>query len=404
MLKLGGKVVQIKVDHGSSNLIISVTTNEKLPLVMRSSKAYLVKKSDIPLGFKHYLFFDQSKKFISELSENKNYTILSDEFGYLDDNDIIRLAADGNAIRVLFRASSPHNTILLTEQCNHYCLMCSQPPKDIDDSWILDDVEKLIRLIPRNTAGIGFTGGEPTLDKKRFLKILELTKNFLPNTSIHVLSNGRSFIDFKFTQEYALLDHHDIMIGVPIYSDDPALHDYIVQAEGAFDETIRGILNLKKLNQKVEIRIVLHKLTIPRLIKLCEFIVRNLLFVDHVALMGLEMMGFTRANIDKLWIDPYEYKDELSKAVKILTNYGITTSVYNHQLCLVNSDIKPYYVKSISDWKNEFAPECVNCSKANECGGFFSSGIKYKYSAYLKPFKNENSDINSFNEEGLGNV
>lgn len=387
MLKLGGKVVEIKVDNQSSNLIIAISTNENLPIVLRSSKAYLVRSSSVPEGFKHYLLLDKTKNYVSQLPKSASYTILSDEYDYLDNNDLVRLSPNGNAIRVLFRASSPHNTILLTEQCNHYCLMCSQPPKDIDDSWIFNDVEQLIQIIPRDTLNIGFTGGEPTLDKQRFLKVLKLTKSYLPSTSVHILSNGRSFIDWAFAQDYASLDHHDIMIGIPIYSDDPSLHDYIVQAEGAFDETIKGILNLKKLNQKVEIRVVLHKLTIPRLKKLCEFIARNLLFVDHVALMGLEMMGFTRANLDELWIDPYEYKDELSGAVSTLNSYGITTSVYNHQLCLINEDVRENYVKSISDWKNEFASECTNCSKINECGGFFSSGLKYKYSSHLKPFK-----------------
>jgi MoaA/NifB/PqqE/SkfB family radical SAM enzyme len=102
-----------------------------------------------------------------------------------------------------------------------------------------------------------------------------------------------------------------MMVGIPVYSDDPTLHDYIVQAKGAFDETMLGIINLKRLKQKVEIRVVLHKLSIKRLVELAQFITRNLLFVDHVALMGLEMMGFTRANIDELWIDQSEYKDKL---------------------------------------------------------------------------------------------
>ena len=177
-----------------------------------------------------------------------------------------------------------------------------------------------------------------------------------------------------------------MMVGIPIYSDDPALHDYIVQARGAFDETIRGILNLKRFHQKVEIRVVLHKQSIPRLGALAEFIARNLLFVDHVALMGLEMMGFTRANLDVLWIDPIEYKDTLSRAVRILEKSRMRVSVYNHQLCLVNPDILPVYRKSISDWKNEYAPECTRCTKRNECGGFFASGIKYGYSKHLKPF------------------
>jgi hypothetical protein len=102
--------------------------------------------------------------------------------------------------------------------------------------------------------------------------------------------------------------------------------------------------------------------------------------------MGLEMTGFTRANLDVLWIDPYEYKDTLSEAVKILAKYGLNVSVYNHQLCLVNNDIQPYYKKSISDWKNDFAEECEGCTKINECGGFFSSGIEHGYSKHLTPF------------------
>jgi len=176
------------------------------------------------------------------------------------------------------------------------------------------------------------------------------------------------------------------MVGIPLYSDDPKLHDYIVQAQGAFDETILGILNLKKLNQKVEIRIVLHKQSIKRLKELCEYIVRNLLFVDHVALMGLEMMGFTRGNLEELWIDPYEYKDLLSDSVGILENARMNISIYNHQLCLVNQDVYPNYRKSISDWKNEYEDECEKCSKLQECGGFFSSGLKYKKSEYIQPF------------------
>jgi hypothetical protein len=102
--------------------------------------------------------------------------------------------------------------------------------------------------------------------------------------------------------------------------------------------------------------------------------------------MGLEMMGFTRANLDKLWIDPYEYKDTLSKALEVLNSYGIKTSIYNHQLCVVNPDVKSNYVKSISDWKNEYVEECDPCSKKNECGGFFSSSVKYRYSKNIKPF------------------
>jgi hypothetical protein len=97
-------------------------------------------------------------------------------------------------------------------------------------------------------------------------------------------------------------------------------------------------------------------------------------------------MGFARANIDDLWIDQSEYKDKLSEAVGILSKSRMNVSIYNHQLCLINEDIFHYYRKSISEWKNEYAEECLSCSRRNDCGGFFSSGIKYKYSPNLKPF------------------
>lgn len=390
MLKLGGKVLKIVNEIDAPNKILSVSTNSLLPSVLRSSKLFRVTASNIPSGFAHYLILDSQRDLAANIPTNASYTVVSKEYSYIGDGDVVRLSSHrGGDIRVLFRASSPHNSILVTEQCNHYCLMCSQPPKDIDDSWILDEIEQLIPLIPQDTPEIGFTGGEPTLAGDRFLRILELAKSYLPRTVIHILSNGRSFKDNSFTQKYSAIEHPDIMVGIPLYSDDPTLHDYIVQAKGAFDETIQGIINLKRLNQKVEIRIVIHKQSITRLNELCEFITRNLLFVDHVALMGLEMMGFTRGNLDKLWIDPNEYRNILSDAVDILSKSGMNVSVYNHQLCLVNRDVMPYYRKSISDWKNEYAPECNSCSRMSECGGFFSSGIQYGYSKHLLPFKED---------------
>ncbi len=386
MLKLGGKVIAIQCAKDLPARLYSISTNPLLPSVIKSTKAFLVQNEEIPAGFMHYLLLNSRKNLLPGLPENSDYTLLPDDYRYLGEHDIIRLSKNKSAIRVLFRASSHSNSILVTEQCNHYCLMCSQPPKSIDDSWILDEIMQLIPLIPKTTQEIGFAGGEPTLLGERFLDILRLTKSFLPYTAIHILSNGRRFKEADFVKSYASIDHPDMMVGIPIYSDDPALHDYIVQAKGAFDETLQGVLNLKRLNQKVEIRVVIHKQSIKRLKQLCGFLARNLLFVDHVALMGLEITGFTRANLDKLWIDPSEYRDTLSEAVRILAGYGIKVSIYNHQLCLVNKDVLPYYKKSISDWKNEYAPECTGCTKMNECGGFFSSGLQYQYSDHLKPF------------------
>lgn len=146
---------------------------------------------------------------------------------------------------------------------------------------------------------------------------------------------------------------------------------------------MRGILNLKTYGQRVEVRVVVHRQNYAHLPALADFIARNLTFVDHVALMGLEMTGFARANIDALWIDPFDYREELYAAASLLDDFGLRTSIYNHQLCTIDRRIWPLAVKSISDWKNEYEPECAGCSIQEQCGGFFATG-RLRRSAHIR--------------------
>lgn len=382
MLKLHGKLPVLNAATKDSYLV-TVTKSPNLPQVLRERRALVRQSAEDGKGYKAILTKELQDH---ELCTSSDVFKISDDHDYLDEGDIIRLDPVSGSYGCLYRRNSPNNTILLTEQCDHYCLMCSQPPKEIDDSWLLTEASELISLIPPDTERLGFSGGEPTLYGDRFIELLHHTRRSLPHTGIDILSNGRAFKDREFAKKYAAVNHPNMLIGIPIYSDDPVRHEYVVQSKGAFDETIRGILNLKEVEQKVEIRVVIHKQTINRLVKTCEFIARNLLFVDHVALMGLEITGFTRPNLDILWIDPYGYKDILSEAVALLNSYGMTVSVYNHQLCTINPDVLGNYRKSISDWKTEYLDECVRCTKRTDCGGLFSSSKQYQHSRYIKAF------------------
>src|SRR6202035_4875935 len=87
--------------------------------------------------------------------------------------------------------------------------------------------------------------------------------------------------------------------------------------------------------QRGEIRVVLHKITAPRIIETCTWIARNLPFVDHVALMGLENTGFALANEKPLWFDPIDYQEVLSDGVRTLAASGMKVSVYNLPLCVL---------------------------------------------------------------------
>jgi His-Xaa-Ser system radical SAM maturase HxsC len=304
---------------------------------------------------------------------------------HLTDGDLVLVGNDGN-INTLYRVNSYHNTLLATERCNSNCLMCSQPPKDKNDIPRLYSVyQKLIPLIPKDCIELGISGGEPTLMGELFFKLLEQVKTELPDTEVHVLTNGRSFAWNNMAERLAQIDFKRLMLGIPVYADYYQVHDYIVQAKNAFNQTIIGLHNLARYNQRIEIRVVLHKQSIPRLTKLARYIYKNLPFAEHVTFMGLEYIGYTPHNINKLWIDPNDYNDELTEAVEFLAGQGMHVSIYNSQLCVLPERLWQFSRKSISDWKNDYLPECQSCNKLNDCGGLFTWNLK-KHSEHIKPF------------------
>ena len=295
-------------------------------------------------------------------------------FDYLAAGDVLGIHVPTKKFRTLFRGNSRHNSFLVTERCNNYCLMCSQPPKNIDDRWILGEIKRSLPLIPKSTRTLTFTGGEPLSDWIDFVEILADCRDLLPNTAIQVLTNGRAFATSKIVDAWKAIAHPSLIAAIPVYAASDYMHDYVVQARGAFDETILGILKLKDRGQPVEVRVVLHAHTAPSISETCRWIARNLAFVDHVALMGMENTGFALANEESLWIDPMDYRESLSEGVRALADTGMNVSVYNLPLCVIERNIWPHAVQSISDWKNDYVEECAGCAEKSRCSGLFTSG------------------------------
>jgi His-Xaa-Ser system radical SAM maturase HxsC len=233
-----------------------------------------------------------------------------------------------------------------------------------------------IPLMPTDTPELGISGGEPTLVPDGLLRVILACRNYLPQTYLQVLTNGRLFTYLSYCQKVAGLKHPGLAFGVPLYSDLAYLHDHIVQSEGAFDQTLRGIMNLKRCGQRVELRVVLMRQTIERLGDLAYFITRNLPFVEHVALMGLEPMGRAATSWNNIWVDPADYQESLLTAVDTLASHRLPVSIYNHQLCVLDRRLWPFARKSISDWKTEYFDECRCCCVRHDCGGFFASSRK----------------------------
>jgi His-Xaa-Ser system radical SAM maturase HxsC len=298
---------------------------------------------------------------------------------------IVTIESKSGFIRTVYRPESSNNTLFATDRCNSNCLMCSQPPKDIDDSYLIKDHLRIISLIQSPPETLGITGGEPTLLGDHLITLLQTLKHELPTTHIQMLTNGRLYKNPDFPQKLAAVGHPSFVSAIPLYGDVACVHDYVVQARGAFDETVEGIYNAAEAGLPVEIRIVLHKQTIPRLKQLAQFIAWNFPFAVHIAFMGLEHMGYVKKNWDDLWIDPVDYMLELENAVTLLHRARMNVSIYNIQLCLLAPSLWAFARQSISDYKNIFLDACHHCTLREQCCGLFLSQSN-RHSDHIRPF------------------
>lgn len=299
----------------------------------------------------------------------------------LNNGDIVSIDPDGQ-INILYDVTSPHNSLMVTGRCNCSCVMCPQPKVDKEDDKTLLNL-KLISLMKSQTKCLGITGGEPTLLGDKLIDIISACKKHLPKTAITLLTNGVRFADKGYVQRLSAISHPDLVIDIPLYSDTDTEHDMIIGAKG-FYKTIKGLYNLAILEQKIGIRIVIHRLNYQRLPQLAEFIYRNFPFVFHVAFMQMEIMGLANENVEKLWIDPYDYNNELEKAVLYLFQRDMNVSIYNTQLCILPPEIRRFARKSISLWKRSYIEKCNKCVCRNDCGGFFTTSGE-KYSQHIAP-------------------
>ena len=296
--------------------------------------------------------------------------------------DVVQLEPSGRGI-VLYEIHSSSNAILLTEMCNCRCLICPQPPGNDSQDNVRVSLET-IALLDGQTESLGITGGEPTLQWSGLITALKTCKEFIPNARIDLLTNARVLKDYSKARAIAEECGPKITACVPVYSDISKLHDEITQTKGSFWETLEGIYNLERAGMAVELRTVITKLNYKRFSQWAEFIYKTFPFVQNVALMGMEPIGYAYNNREIVWIDPIEYAPLLEKSIKVLHRRGMNVSVYNHQLCLLQKSYWRFSRKSISEWKNIYMPECQECAVRAECGGFFQSSTNIKRNG-IKP-------------------
>ena len=295
----------------------------------------------------------------------------------LSEGDVVSISNKGR-IHLLYKMGQSEIDLFITNKCNSNCIMC--PLSELSRKKMIPSqyqwIKEYIHVLPPDIPYINITGGEPTLDTDKFQDILKNLKKKFQKSQFQLLTNGRSFSDTSFLKETLCNIPNYTRFAVPIHSAVESVHDRITQSPGSFRQTDRGIKNLLKYDQKVEVRIVLSKINIPSLRETVEYIANNYRGIFVVNFVGLEMMGNAARNKDMLWMD-YKYLfHQIRESILFLICRGIDTQLYNFPLCAIDKGFWPLAAKSITDYKIRYKEECNDCMAKPVCGGFFSSTLK----------------------------
>ena len=267
----------------------------------------------------------------------------------------------------LIRRFSRHNTLLITEQCDQLCIMCSQPPKPRHED-MFGHFLTAAKLAPPG-AQIGLSGGEPLLHKKALFAFIDAIFATRDDLTFHILSNGQNLAD----EDLPWLRRHQarILWGIPIYSSIPEAHDKIVGKPGAFEQLCTNLAILGLAGAALELRTVVLAQNVSNLPELADFITRHLPFVITWAIMQMEPIGLGRMNWRKCFFDSSIDFSAIGAAIDVIHARNQDVTLYNFPLCTVPPAYREITTKSISDWKQKYLPSCVKCSLRDQCGGFF---------------------------------
>ena len=332
------------------------------------NKSFVVKivNKNINLINENEAIFEDKDKFILVKTRYGNFSFENiDET--LSENEVLIIFTDVNKCQRFFRPAATINTILLTEECDQLCIMCSQPPKNKRyDHFELYYQASL--LVPINST-IGISGGEPTLLKNNLFQFLEKVIESRKDLRFHILTNCQHFLKEDINKLSYL--SKNILWGIPLYSHLSDKHDQIVGKQGAFNKLMENFNFLIQSGSKVELRTVLMRQNYIDLPKLSELITTHLNWIEFWAIMQLENIGYARMNWDKIFFDNSVSFDNLGYAINTVSAKRMNVLLYNFPLCTIPDFYRKFAVRSISDWKQRYLDKCNGCIEKEFCAGFF---------------------------------
>lgn len=179
--------------------------------------------------------------------------------------------------------------------CNNLCRHCVQGEKrKLYQDKPTEQIKTELLQARRNCQDVVFTGGEPTIRKDLFV-LVEYAQS-LGYKNIQIQTNGRIFAYKRFVQEIIKAGANEFAIA--LHGHVPVLHDFLVGVNGGFHQTIKGMVNLRELNQRIITNTVITKPNYRNLLEIAKLLID--LGVRQYQFAFVHALGCAKTNFDSI--------------------------------------------------------------------------------------------------------
>lgn len=213
--------------------------------------------------------------------------------------------------------------------CNNNCRFCVQADNKCTGNRSLEEIKKDLTECRERCAGVVLTGGEVTI-RPDFFEIIKFAKN-LKYENIQIQTNGRMFSNLDFCKKTIEAGAKEFAPAVHGYC--AAQHDFLTGAEGSFKQTVKGIINLKSLGQKVIANTVIVKSNYRDADKIAQLLVK--LKVDQFQFAFVHPMGNAWKNFENIVPNMTLASEQIKKGLQIGINAEIPCMVEAIPPCLM---------------------------------------------------------------------
>jgi MoaA/NifB/PqqE/SkfB family radical SAM enzyme len=183
-------------------------------------------------------------------------------------------------------------------RCNNHCAFCVQGDKRKHQPVrsLAQIRADLLESQERGASAVVFTGGEPTIHE-HILDAVRVARE-LGYVEVQMQTNGRRFAYPAFCRQ--AVEAGVTEFGLSLHGSTSELHDRSTEAPGSYEQTLRGIANLKRLGQRVITNSVVTSANYRDLPRLARLLVAA--GVDQYQFAFVHVVG--RAAENRSWLVP----------------------------------------------------------------------------------------------------